>query len=323
MLPELLTLILPLVALILLGAFAGQSDKLARSGREVVDWLLVRFALPAFLFSAAASASFDELFRLPYFLTVAFGIYCAFAVAFTVAALLNRGDIEAATITGTLGARGRIAQLGPALVIPAFGSAAALPLAIYYLADAIVIRLMLPAMHAIGGKEQRSMRQIAEGVARSFGYNPPVIAVLLGCLWSATGLRLPAPIESAVDFLGSAAAPLGLIGLGLALARMKWRGAGGPKWSNAVPVKLIIHPLIVYLLLGWVGDFDPVWTFTAMFLSALPSAASVINAEGRALSSDSLQRASAASIVLSVLTITLLVGLTVGGAIAGDPFPSG
>lgn len=322
MLAEVLTLILPLVALVLLGALAGQSSRLALHGREVVDWLLVRFALPAFLFASTATAGFGVFPQVPFFLTVAFGIYCAFAVAFTVSALFNRGDIEAATITGTLGARGRIEQLGPALIIPALGPAAALPLATYYLADAIVIRLLLPAMHAIGGNDRRQPRQVANAAARAFAYNPPVIAILAGSLWAVTGLDLPGPLVSALDFLGSAAAPLGLIGLGLGLARMPWRGGHGPKWSNAIPVKLIIHPLIVYLLLGWVGDFDPVWTFTAMLLAALPSAASVINADGRALSSEPLQRASAAAIIVALVTVTVIALLMTNGAISGDPFPA-
>ena len=40
-------------------------------------------------------------------------------------------------------------------------------------------------------------------------------------------------------------------------------------------VKLVIHPIIVLLLLNWVGGFDPAWVATAVLMACLPPAANV------------------------------------------------
>ena len=41
-------------------------------------------------------------------------------------------------------------------------------------------------------------------------------------------------------------------------------------------VKLVVHPLIVYLLLSWIGGFDRIWVYAAVLMAALPPAANVL-----------------------------------------------
>jgi predicted permease len=45
--------------------------------------------------------------------------------------------------------------------------------------------------------------------------------------------------------------------------------------SYIVPAKLILHPVLAYLILSSVGSFDPVWISTAVLLAALPTATNV------------------------------------------------
>ena len=42
-----------------------------------------------------------------------------------------------------------------------------------------------------------------------------------------------------------------------------------------IVVKLIAHPAIVLLILSVLGPFDPVWTYTAVLMAALPPALNV------------------------------------------------
>ena len=87
-------------------------------------------------------------------------------------------------------------------------------------------------------------------------------------------------------------------------------------------LKLIVHPALVYVVLGWIGSFDPSWVFTAVLLAALPTATNVFviaNQYGVWT-----QRASAAILLTtcaSVLTLTLLIYAAKSEMLPADPFP--
>ena len=88
-----------------------------------------------------------------------------------------------------------------------------------------------------------------------------------------------------------------------------------------VCVKLLIHPLIVYLLLSWVGGFDPIWVHTAVLIAALPPAANVVALAQHYRVYD--ERASAALLlgtVISVATVTLVVIALLRDVLPVDPF---
>ena len=40
-------------------------------------------------------------------------------------------------------------------------------------------------------------------------------------------------------------------------------------------IKLILHPLLVWVVLSAVGDFGPAWTYAAMIMAALPPALNI------------------------------------------------
>ncbi len=321
---EIVTLVVPLFALIVLGAVAGLSPIMVSTGRHVVDWLLLKLALPALLFQLVATAPLSEATNLSYYFTVAFGTYCAFAIGFTIAALRSHGDIHAAGLAGAYGSHGAIAHLGPALVLPAFGPAAGVLMALILFWDGIIIRVLLPVLWAIGGRERPSFREVRQNIGRGIVRQTTLWAVVAGVIVSMLSVDLPAGVDDAFTLLGSAAAPLGLIGLGLAV--MAHRRSKGPQpklqFSGALLVKLFLHPAIVYLLLGWVADLSPVWMFSAVFLAALPPAFETAAIGRGGPESDATDPVAVTGLIISFVTITALIALTVQGVIPADPFVS-
>jgi predicted permease len=319
---EVASLVVPVFGLVLLGGLAGQSTVMAKNGRRVVDWLLLRLALPALVLQILANATAADLSDWPFFLTLTFGTYCAFAVAFTVSALQHGGDIRHAAIDGALGSHGSLVHLGPALVLPAFGAAAAVPLAVILLLDVLLIRLLLPTLWAIGGRERPPPREVLRRIYEVLSSQLIFPAAVIGGLFAVAGQGLPTGISDTVDLLASAAAPLGLISLGLALAA--FRADDGReaklKWTAPLATKLLIHPVIVYLLLSWTGDYPPEWVFAAMVLAALPSAAGMHALARGSTKPEPMDSTAATALVLSVVTLTILVALATQGVISSDPF---
>ena len=315
------SIVVPLFGLVLLGGLAGQSTVMARNGRRVVDWLLLRFALPALVFDVIANARSADLGNWPFFLTLTFGTYCAFAIAFTVSALRHGGDIRAASIDGAIGSHGALTHIGPALILLAYGQAAALPLVVVIVLDGLLIRVLLPALWAVDGRARKPVGEVLRRIWALVADQPIFPAAVVGAVLAFSGFGLPTGIDEAASLLGSAAAPLGLIGLGLALASIGAREGGSAlQWNPALATKLIVHPVVVYLLLSWAGNFDDTWMYTALLIAAVPPAAGLHTLARGNTRPEPMDGVTATGVIASAVSITLLTVLIFEGAIPADPF---
>lgn len=88
-----------------------------------------------------------------------------------------------------------------------------------------------------------------------------------------------------------------------------------------VVIKLILHPLIAWVLLSAVGGFEPVWVYTALLMAALPPA---LNAYVMARQYEVYIAQSSAGILVgtlaSIVTVTALLYMIQNGMIAADLF---
>ena len=316
------SVVVPLFGLVLLGGLAGQSTVLARNGRRVIDWLLFRFALPALVLDSLAHSSWTDIANWPFFLTLIFGTYCAFAVSFTLSALRNGGDIRRASIDGAIGSHGSLGHLAPALLLLALGPVVAVPVAVILVLDNLLIRLLLPALWAIDGRDRQPAREVVKRIGRLIVDQPMIPAALLGAGLAAGGVGIPSGINEAVALLGSAAAPLGLVGWGLAMAAFRSDDGGDVrlKWNAAIATKLIVHPIVVYLLLSWAGNFDPAWMFAAILLSALPPSTGLHAIARGSARPEPMDVSAATGTLLSVVSVTVWLILISEGVVSADPF---
>jgi hypothetical protein len=90
-----------------------------------------------------------------------------------------------------------------------------------------------------------------------------------------------------------------------------------------VGIKLVLHPLLLWVLLSIVGDFDPVWVHAAVIMAALPPALNIF-----VISTQydvGVERASACVLlgtVVSMATLTGFLWLVKTGTLPPDLFPS-
>lgn len=268
-----LSLCLPVIGLVLIGYGAGRFGAIARDGLAGLNFFVFYFAVPALFFRGLAEST-TGLFDLTFVLTTTFSTYCAFAIAFSVGAMMNRGNIAVATICGMAGSNGNIGYLAPALTLMALGPAAAAPTGLIFLFDTAMLYLLAPLMMILGGAERSGLPGVGRMLLRRVVLHPFLIATFAGLVYGATGMPVPEPLDGILDLLADAAAPAALITVGAALA-LAAPGRRSPELGLVLAVKLVAHPLIVYLLLSWVADFDPVWVKTAVILAALPPAANI------------------------------------------------
>ncbi len=160
---EILSLLVPFFGIILLGYGAGRLGLISAGGLGGLQRLrILRRAARADLQSGGADPT--ELFAgWSFLVTTTFATYCAFAIAFSVTALLNGGRVPEATLGGLVGARSNIAWLAPALVIGALGEGAAAPMAFVLTLDTAMLAIATPLMMALGGTARTDVRGLADG----------------------------------------------------------------------------------------------------------------------------------------------------------------
>jgi malonate transporter and related proteins len=188
--------------------------------------------------------------------------------------------------------------------------------------DCILFFTIVPFMMGMGGTEKMKVWQTTRYVVKQVVTHPFNIATAIAVAAAYFRWQPPEAIGVLVDFLSRAAAPCALFALGVTVALRPYEGV--PKELPVhLFIKLIIHPLMVWIVLSVVGDFDRAWVFTAMLMASLPPAGNVFVMARQY--ETYVQRASNGVLVgtvVSVGTVTVLLFLISSNIIPHDLFPT-
>lgn len=317
---QIVSITLPLFGLIALGYGIGKWRKTPAEGLAWLNFFVFYLALPALFFQLIAKAPFEELTNWSFVLATIFGTYCTFAIGFSIAALTSRGNIPVATIQGLVGSYSNSGYMAPGLTLAAFGSAAGVPTALIFSFEYALLFMLVPLLMALGSAQRTPFVKLIANIGREVFLHPLIIAVVAGYAVASSGVRPPQAIDELLTLLRSAAVPCALFALGVSL------GLRPPKalrieFPVLVLIKLIIHPLIVYLLLSWIGGFDPIWVFTAVLMAGLPPAANVfVLARQYDVYVEPASTAILVATLGSVFSVTLILAMIVTGALPINPF---
>ena len=306
---EIAALVLPLFALVLAGYAAGRIVRLPIEGLAWLNFFIVWVALPPLFFNLLAVTPVEEFDNLAFLAATTVATFATFALCFVAALLLGRGDVRVATVQGLAGAYGNIGYLGPPLAIAAFGPAAGVPVALVFCFDNSMHFTLAPLLMSVGEKERRPLLATLGGIVRRIVTHPFILATAAGVAAAFLGARPPAPVQQVLDALAGAAAPCALFAMGVTAAlRPLKRVPLELAWL--LPVKLVVHPGLVWALVAPLPGIDPLWLHSAMLLAALPTATNVfVIAQSYGVWE---QRASSVVVVstgLSVLTVTAFLWL--------------
>ena len=186
--------------------------------------------------------------------------------------------------------------------------------------DNLLIFILLPLMMGLGSAEKLRLGPTAWLITKRIVTHPFNIAAFLGLASGLLNLQLPAALDKMITWLFAAAAPAALFTMGVTMALRPWKGLK-PEIPLHLLVKLVVHPLAVWALLGLAGDFEREWVYTAILMACLPPALNVfIMARQYDSYVDGASSGVLAGTVLSVVTVTLLLLLMADGTLPLKPF---
>ncbi len=314
----------PLWVITILGWGAARFGVFGATAQQGLAQFAFIVAIPAVIFSTLVKIPFDELPLLP---------LAAFALsALTLGVLgfwLARGrGLSERVIAGMAASYVNSGNLG-------------IPVAIFVLGDASLVVAVVAFQTVIftplivGLLDRRRILELPLKV-------PVVTASLLGVLFSAVGWHLSADVLRPFEFLGAAAAPTGLFALGMSLHVPVSHGRGRlasvpagqevgasphdplsrtpgrvgrpnlhrPELAWTVLLKIVLQPLVAFLLGRYVFHLDPVSLLAVTLFAGLPTAQNTFVYATQYKVPNALSRdAVLVTSVLSLLSLSLILWL--------------
>jgi len=205
--------------------------------------------------------------------------------------------------------------MGPPLAIAAFGPAAGVPVALIFCLDNSMHFTMAPLLMALGDPKRGSISALLGNIAKKIFTHPFILATIAGILGAWFEVVPPEPIDKLLLTLSNAAAPCALFAMGVTAALRPLKRIP-VELSWLVPVKLLLHPLIMYVLVSRLPGIEPIWLHSAVLLAALPSATNVfLIAQQYSVWEERASSAVVISTILSILTVTSYLYLVSQGSI--------
>ena len=298
---------LPIFALILTGFICGYFDVFDKTATDNLNRFAVYLALPSLMFIAMSKITPDQVRQFGFVGAFCGGFSVTFAVAFAISRARGR-RVASASIEGLDAGYSNVGFMGIPMCLLVFGPESAPASIIATLFTACVLFLFAVVIVEIDLQKGGSFWSTGAKVARSLLTSPLLIAPVAGLCIGLSGLKVPAPFESFSTLLGGAASPAALVCIGLFLAQERVVSHDAVSIGILVALKLILQPAITALLAFYVFTMPPLWSHSAVILSALPigsgpfTIAKLYGLEAGVTSGSIL-----ASHVFAVLTVSLLV----------------
>lgn len=240
--------------------------------------LVLKVFLPALLFRTMATVDFNALSLLPIFnylsltmLTYALAFFWAQRSPRIVSDPSQRGPAVSLALASTF---------ANSIII-------GIPVVkLFYGPEGLVILLTVVTMHSLvllttsvlgyemlaKNRSRRSRLMTLRQLAQSALLHPVVVPIFLGVFVSFLQVELPVLLDSTLLSMGQVAIPCCLVLLGATVYHS--RGQIEPRAVGpAVLLKLVIHPLIVYLGSRFIFQAEPLTIAVLTSLAAMPSGA--------------------------------------------------
>jgi malonate transporter len=259
--------IFPVFAIMLVGIVFARRGLFDVAAAQAINRFVFFVAVPALLFSLLSRAPLglvDYRLLVLYF----FSEIVLFAAGAIVARLLFKKGVGEAILLGMAASFVNHVFFVLPIASVLYGEQAAVPITAIIVIDTTVI-----FAGTIIGLEIASHRgESLWKVLRLFVRNPVLMAIAAGLLVNISGIPVHDGIVTFIKFTGAAAAPAALFSLGIILAGTKVTSVDYAALTTT-GLKVILHPLVAWLLFTRLVDIQPIWRDPALLVAAGPCGA--------------------------------------------------
>lgn len=260
---HILSIVLPVFGLIAIGYGARRAKLvLDRTGDGLSEYVFT-IAVPALIFKTLTAADLPESQPWGYWFAYFLGAGIVWALAMVIGQRFFKLTRMDNVVAGFSSAQANTVMVGIPLILEAYGKPGAVPL---FLLIAIHLPIMMTIATLMAEKGHTHWRRMT----RQLLLHPILLAIFFSTAFRFSGLPVPATIKTIIEMLGASAIPCALIAMGIAL----YRYGVGEDFKLAATIsalKLVLHPLLVYLFAFHVFTMPPVWAGVAVLFASSPA----------------------------------------------------
>ena len=259
----------PIYIVIAIGFLAGRGGMFSAPDMRVLGKFVVKFALPALLFTALSQRPVADVLNARYLGAYAAGSLFVFFGAMAFARVGQRKTLAQSALIGMGMSFSNSSFVGYPIALQILGPPAAIALAMCMVVENVLLfplALALAEMDRDGGARwQRVVRDSLVGLAK----NPMIVAIFAGFVVSLLGIQLSEPLVRTVNMLAMASTAVALFVIGGSLVGLDVRNV----LSDVIVValgKLVLHPIVIFAMLTLVAPIDAPLRMAAMIYASMP-----------------------------------------------------
>jgi predicted permease len=266
---DILAITVPIYVAIALGYGLTRWGIFAKADMRAFGTFVVKVAMPALLFNALSQRSLSDILNSEYVAAYALAslITLSLSIVWALKVLKTSRSLSACYGLGMTCPNSGF--VGYPIALLSLGPIAGVSLALNMIVENLLIIPLLLAWAETGSGKQ-SWLQILSQTLRGMLKNPMIWGIVLGFAFSWFSVELPASLSRAVSLFAQASGALSLFVIGGSLVGLPVRGMG-PKVSQIAVGKLLLHPLIMWVVLTWfIPISDPVLRTAVLLTCAMP-----------------------------------------------------
>ena len=263
-----LSLTSPTFLLIAIGYIVVKTGWMPKENVRPLAWFVVNIGLPAALFKALSSRSFQDILHYDYLLVYGLGSLLSFATLFILARLRKKSITECA-LFGLGASVSNSLMVGFPIVIQLFGDQALVPFALTLIIENLFI---LPLALALADTGQQKNSHFFVAFVKSISQlikNPIIIAIAIGVASTVVDIQPPKLVSHVIDVLAVTVGGVSLFAIGGMLVGLEVKGMINDI-SSIVIGKLILHPLCVFFFILLFPTMPLLFKQVAIILACMP-----------------------------------------------------
>lgn len=298
-----ISIVLPVFGLLVVGYAAVRSGLLSEKAGIGLSEFVFNLGMPTLMFNTLVHAEIPLHQPWGYWISYFAGAFTVWTVSTLIARRVFAQSHAGGVVAGFSAGQSNTLLMGVPMILMAYGEAGRVPLF-------MLLAIHLPVMMTLATVLAEGRNASYLTLAKRLITHPIMVGIFLGAVVRPFASYIPNFVWLISDPIAHTAGPCALIAMGMSLHRYGIE-AGWKQPALVTFLKLIIHPLIVYVLAIHVFNMPPEWAGVAVLFAACPTG---VNAyifaaqygEGIGLASTALTMSTGLSVLSMVMWLRIL-----------------
>ncbi|NCF67966.1 MAG: AEC family transporter [Chloroflexi bacterium] len=302
-------IIFPVFAIALLGYIVAYKGLFTVRDIQGISRFVFIIAIPVMLFNSLAHIDLPEHLNWQFLVSYYAIALFIFGLGMWASKSWFAHSAQEQSVFGLGSSYSNSVLVGLPLVSAGLGDEALLPTFMLIAIHSALLFFMVTLFAERDGGNGRSPLAIGRQTLVNLATNPIIIGLALGLLVNLFNIPIPTLIDSTIGIISRAALPCALFVLGASLSAYKISGHFAEAWTM-VGLKLLLQPLLVWVLAFVVFKIDPLWGAVAVMMAGMPVGINVyMFAQKYQVGLASVSGAIVISTTLAVLSQSILLAI--------------